>query len=142
MRILHPVGVANHSGELGKRLQLRDDVDIRVRIGLPPFALDDPARMATARRVPRARNRVAEFPVRILRVLLERTVLEPLLIAQLDATEVQHRVLHRAGDALTAARLFTLEQRGEDAGHEMDAGARVADLRACHERHAVDFAGR
>src|SRR5581483_10715533 len=64
------------------------------------------------------------------------------LIAELHAAEIEHRILHRAGDALAAPGFFTLEQRRQNAGDQVDAGARVADLRAGDERHAIDLAGR
>src|ERR1043165_9564551 len=35
-----------------------------------------------------------------------------------------------------------MEQGSEDAGDEVNTGARVTDLRAGHERHAVDLARR
>ena len=88
------------------------------------------------------RHRVAEISVGILRIFLERSVLESLLIAKLDATQIQHRILHRDGDALAASRLLALQQRRENARNDMDARARVANLRAGDERHAVDLTGR
>src|SRR3954468_3304615 len=90
---------------------------------------------------PGARHRGPELAVGVLRVLLERTVLEPLLVAQLDPAQVEHRVLHRALDPLAAAGLLALVERGEHAGHQVDAGAGVADLGAGHQRDAVDLAG-
>ena len=50
-------------------------------------------------------------------ILFERTVGEPLLVAQLHATEVQDGILHRAGHSLTSAARFTLEESGEDSGN-------------------------
>src|SRR5688500_9513974 len=64
-------------------------------------------------------------------------MLEPLLITQLDAAEVEHTVLHRAEHALATAGAHALEQRRDDAEREMQAGAAVADLRAGDERRAV-----
>ena len=68
-------------------------------------------------------------------------MLEPLLIAQLDAREVEHAVLHGAEHLLAAAGARTLEQRGDDAQRQMQAGARIADLRAGDERRAVTETG-
>src|SRR5207247_1655678 len=60
-----------------------------------------------------------------------------LLVARLDACEVEHAVLHRHGDALTLPGHGALVERGEDAEPEMQPGAAVADLRAGHERQSV-----
>ena len=98
--------------------------------------------MAAAGGVAGARDRVAELAVRILRILLERPVRQPLLIAQLHAAQVQHRILHGDRHALPAAALLPVQQRGENAGHEVNAGARVANLGAGDERHAVHLSGR
>jgi hypothetical protein len=75
---------------------------------------------------------------------LQRTIHpgKPLLVAQLDPAEVEDGVLHGAHDALALAALFTMEQGGQDASDQMDAGAGVADLGAGHHRKAVDLAGR
>src|SRR6185312_3896164 len=59
------------------------------------------------------------------------------LIAQLDAAEIEHAVLHRRQHALAATARVTLVERGDDAEREMKAGAAVADLRAGDERRAV-----
>ena len=142
VRIVEPLGVPDHLGERGERLQLGDDVGVGVGIGLPALALDDPPGMTAARRVAGARDRLAELAIRILRVFLQRTVGEPLLIAELHAAEVEHRVLHRARDALAAAALLALDQGGQDAGDQVDAGPRIADLRAGHQRHAIDLTRR
>ena len=66
---------------------------------------------------------------------------QALLVAQLDPAEVEHGVLHGDLDALPAARLLALQKRRQDAGHEVDAGTRVADLGAGHGRRAVLEAG-
>src|SRR6478735_1851137 len=70
--------------------RLRDEVDVRVRIRFPAFALQDPSGLSAAGRVAGARNRIAELAVRVLRILFhDPGAREPLLVAQLDATEVQ-----------------------------------------------------
>ena len=66
---------------------------------------------------------------------------EPLLVAQLDAAEVEHAVLHRGQHALAAAGALALVERAHDAERQMQAGAGVADLRAGHQRNAVVEAG-
>ena len=81
------------------------------------------------------------MPSPILAVFLERAVGEALLVAQFDARQVQHAVLHRGGDALTLAGHGALVERGDDAERQMQAGAAVADLRAGDERQAVAEAG-
>src|ERR1700761_638560 len=64
-------------------------------------------------------------------------MLETLLVAQLDAAEIEHAVLHRRRDALALAAMGTLIERGDDAERQMQPGAAVTDLRAGHQRHAV-----
>ena len=66
---------------------------------------------------------------------------EALLVAQLDAAEVQHAVLHGDIDLLPAAGGVALEQGGDDAECQMQAGARIADLRARDQRRAIVEAG-
>ena len=58
---------------------------------------------------------------------------QPLLIAQLDPAEVQHRVLHRASDSLTAPASLALEERRQNSRHQVDAGTGIADLGAGHQ---------
>ena len=69
-------------GQCGERGHLGDDVNVGVRIRLPSFAFDDPARLAAARGVTGARHRIAELAVGILRVLCEWAVGEALLVAE------------------------------------------------------------
>ena len=73
---------------------------------------------------------------------LERTVLQALLVAQLDAGQVEHAVLHRAEHALAAAGSVALIERRDDAEREMQAGAGIADLRAGDERWTFAESGR
>jgi hypothetical protein len=68
-------------------------------------------------------------------------VLQPLVVAQLDPAQVQHRMLHGDGHALSAAGVLTLVERGQDAGHRVDAGARVADLCPSGQRRALFESG-
>src|SRR3546814_141294 len=108
---------------------------VQVRVGggggLPVRARDSPARLAAARFVACYGHRVAEGnALAVLAVFLQRAVLQALLVAQLHAAEVQHAVLHGRHHALAAARLLAMEQRGDDAEAEVQAGAGIADLRA------------
>ena len=73
---------------------------------------------------------------------VERAVVEALLVAELNAREVEHAVLHGGEHALTAAGAHALIKRGHDAEREMQPGAAIADLRAGDERRAVAEAGR
>ena len=57
------------------------------------------------------------------------TVVETLVVAPLDADQVHHAVHHRALHVLPAPGALPLDDRREDAGHEVHAGSRVADLR-------------
>src|SRR5262249_51787386 len=99
-------------------------------ICFPTLTLHHPARMTSARGVACTRHRHAEFAIRVLRIFLERAVLEPLLIAQLHPAEIEYSVLHRALDALAAARLFPLKQRRKNSCHQMNPGTGIADLGA------------
>ena len=81
--------------------------------------------LAAARRVARSRDLVGEM---LVRVFAERSVREPLLVAQLHPAEVEHGVLHRDLDSLPAAGVGALIERRQDPGDQVDAGPRVADL--------------
>src|SRR5262249_61439103 len=70
----------------------------------------------------------------VLAVFGERPMLEALLVAQLDAREIEHAVLHGAKDSLTAAGTHALVKRAHDAEREMQAGAGITDLRAGDKR--------
>src|ERR1700675_3733907 len=66
---------------------------------------------------------------------------EALLIAQLDAGEVEDAVLHRGGDLPALAGGGAAMECGDDAERQMQAGAAVADLRAGDQRQSVAEAG-
>src|SRR5262249_13777493 len=122
--------------------RLGDEVDVSIRIGLPALALENAAGLTAAGIVAGARRRVSErHAFAELTVFLERTMGEALLVAQLDAAQVEHAVLHRGGDALALAAMGALVERGDDAEGKMQTCAAVADLRARHERHVVAEAG-
>ena len=78
----------------------------------------------------------------MLAVFGQRPVSQTLLIAQLDAREIEHAVLHGAQHALATAGADALIERADDAEREVHPGAAVADLRAGDERRAVAEAGR
>src|SRR5690606_11704590 len=110
--------------------------------GLPALALENPAGLAAAGIVAGARRRVAEGDaLAVLAVFGQRAVGEALLVAQLDAREIEHAVLHRGQHALAAAGEVALHQRADDAEGQMKAGAAVADLRAGDQRRPVAEAG-
>src|SRR5207302_3012298 len=124
-------------------LFLNGEVDIRVRVGLPPLALQDPARLAAAAGIAAARDRVAELAVRVLRIFFENPdALEALLVAQLDPAQVEDAVLHRHRNLLAPAGLLPIEQRGQDADREMHAGVAVAERRGADGRRAIPEPGR
>src|SRR5262249_24342177 len=77
----------------------------------------------------------------VLAVFGQRSMPQPLLIAQLDAREVEHAVLHGAEHALAAPSADALIERADDAEREVHPGAAVADLRAGDERRAVAAPG-
>src|SRR5207248_11321057 len=107
------------------------------------FALGDPARWAAAGLVAGARHRLAKrYALAVLAVFGKRTMLEALLIPQLDAAKVEHAVLHGRKHALAAAAANALVKRGDDAEREMQPSAGIADLRAGDERRSLAEAGR
>src|SRR6202040_1610626 len=123
--------------------RLGDEIDVGVGIALPALAVEDPAGRTAAGIVPRARHRLAERNAfAVLAVLDQRPVLEPLLVAQLDAGEIEHAVLHRCEHALAAARAVALVERAGDAEGEVQPGAGIADLRPRDQRRAIAKAGR
>src|SRR5690348_5432913 len=137
-----PALFADHLADLVPNRRLRDEVDIGVGIVFPAFALEDPARLAAAGIVAGARYRVTERNVFAeLAVFLERPMLQPLLVAQLDAAEIEHAVLHRDGDALALTRVGAVVERGDDTEREVQTVAGIADLRASDQRRALPEAG-
>src|SRR5262249_30508882 len=103
----------------------------------------DPAGLAAPGIVAGARHRLAERDAfAVLAVLGERPMREALLVAQLHPGEIEHAILHRAQDALTAAGANALVERAGDAECEVQPGAAVADLGTGHQRRAVAKAGR
>ena len=74
-------------------------------------------------------------------VFAQRTFIEPLLVAQLDAAKIEHAVLHGGEHALAAAGTHALIERRDDAKREMQTGAGIANLRAGDERRALAEAG-
>src|SRR6516162_2070353 len=100
-----PGGLADHVADLLPHRRLRDEIDVGVGIGLPALAFEDAAGLATAGVVGGARHRLAKGNAfAMLAVFRQRAVREPLLVAQLDATKIEHAILHRGRDALTLAR--------------------------------------
>src|SRR6185312_3367856 len=83
---------------------LGDEIDVGVGIGLPALAFQDAAGLAAAGIVAGTWHRVAERNAFAeLAVFLQRAMGEPLLIAHLDACEIEHAVLHGRGDLLSLA---------------------------------------
>ena len=71
-------------------------------------------------------------------VLLEvADALEPLLVAELDAAEIQHRFLHGHEHPLPLPVFSTLHEGGEDADQDVIAGVAVAECGAADRRRAV-----
>src|SRR5262245_53380119 len=104
VRIGLPGRLADHVADLLPHRRLGDEVDVGVGIGLPALALENAARLTAAGVVAGARYGVAERNAFTeLAVLLQRTMVEPLLVAQFDAREVEDAVLHGGGDALALA---------------------------------------
>src|SRR5262245_25388208 len=143
VRIGLPFRLADEVADRAPHRRLGDEIDVGVGILLPALALEDPAGLAAAGIIARARHRLAERdPLAVLAVLRERAVLQALLVAQLDAGEIAHAVLHGGEHALAASGAHALVERADDAEGEMQAGAGIADLRTGDERRAFTKAGR
>src|SRR5665213_2538084 len=137
-----PAGLADDVADLFPDRGLGDEIDVGIGIGLPALAFQDAAGLAAAGIVAGARHRLAKRnPFAKLAVFLQRAMGEPLLIAHLDACEVEHAVLHGGGDLLSLAGDGALIERGDDAERQMQPGAAVADLRAGDERQSVAESG-
>src|ERR1700704_4422218 len=111
-----PFRLADEIADRPPYRRLGDEIDVGVGIGLPALALQDPAGLTAAGIIARARHRLAERDTfAVLAVLRERPMLEALLIAQLDAGEVEHTILHGTEHTLTATRADALIQCADDA---------------------------
>src|SRR5258708_38074708 len=99
-----PGGLAELVENLFPHRRLGDEIKIGVGIGLPAPAFEDAAGLTAAGIIAGARHGIAERNAFAeLAVLLERTMGEALLVAQLDAGKIQHTVLHGSGDLLALA---------------------------------------
>src|SRR5262249_14260854 len=142
VRIGLPVRFTDQVADCTPHRRLGDEIDVGVWIALPALALEDPAGLPAAGIVAGPRHRLAERNVfAVLAVFGERSVAETLLVAQLDAGQVEHAVLHRAQHLLAAAGADALVERADDAEGEMQPGAGVADLRAGDQRRPLAEAG-
>src|SRR5689334_9418276 len=91
-----------------KSLHLGDDINISIRIRLPAFAADDPARMSSTGSIAGTRNGHAEFSVGILGIFFQHSsTSESLLITQFDSAQVENRILHCNGHTLALSTFFT-----------------------------------
>src|SRR5665213_2741333 len=137
-RIGLPGRFADQIADRAPDRRLCDEVDVGIGVFRRAFALKYPARLAAARIVAGARRGVAEGnALAVLAVFGERAGLEPLLVAQLDAAQIEHAVLHCHIDFLAAAGAGALIERRDNAEREMQARARIADLRAGDQRRPV-----
>ena len=103
------------------------DHHVEIVVGAAGLALDGVAELPAAGVVAGARGEILEL---LAPVFGQGTVVESLVVAPLDADQVHHAVHHRALHVLPAPGALPLDDRREDAGHEVHAGSRVADLRA------------
>src|SRR6516225_5787658 len=133
-----PFRLADEVADRAPYGRLRDEIDVGVGIVLPALAFEDPAGLAAAGIVAGARHRFSERNAfAVLAVFGQRSVPQTLLVAQLDAREIEHAVLHGAEHALPAPGADALIERADDAEGEVQTGAAVADLRPGDERRAV-----
>src|SRR4051794_6310192 len=90
-RIGLPGRLADHVADRPPDRSLGDEIDVGVRVLLPALALDDPTGLAAAGIVAGARRRIAERnALAVLAVFGQRAVGETLLVAQLDARQIEH----------------------------------------------------
>src|SRR3954465_986353 len=140
VRVLDELRMADLLHERRPDLRLDHDVQPRVRAVVGHrLAAHGPAGLAAAGGVAGARDEVLEL---LVRVLLERPVLQALLVAQLHATQVQDAAAHGDLDPLPAARVRALVQRRADRAEQVDRVAGVADLGAGDDRWPVLESGR
>ena len=133
-----PAFFTNHPAHGGPHTRLGDEVDVGIRVGLPTLAFEDGARLTAPRGIARTRHRHAKLAVGVLRVFVHGAgALQALLVAQLDAAQVEHSVLHGRQHLLAAAGGVALVQRCHNAQRQMQAGTAVANLRARHHGRAV-----
>src|SRR5215218_4646053 len=133
-----PARFADDVANLLPDRRLGNEIDVRIRVGLPALAFQDPARLTATGVVSGARNRIAKRNAfAVLAVFLERTMGEALLVAQLYAREVQYAVLHGRRHPLSAPRHCALIESCDYPERQMQAGAAVANLRAGHQRKSV-----
>src|SRR5947209_16660187 len=133
-----PARLADHIANLLPDGRLGDEIDVRIGIGFPTFALQNAARLTATGIVAGARNGIPEGNAfAVLAVFLERAMGEALLVAQLDPGEVEHTILHRGGNALSPAGLGALVDRGHNAERQMQPGAAVSDLSPGDQRQAI-----
>src|SRR3954452_23319376 len=140
VRVLDELRMADLLHERRPDLRLDHDVQPRVRAVVGHrLAAHGPAGLAAAGGIAGARDEVLEL---LVGVLLERPVLQALLVAQLHATQVQDAAAHRDLDALAAAGVRALVQRRADRAEQVDRVAGVADLGAGDDRWPVLESGR
>src|SRR5262249_15505185 len=137
-----PFRLADEVADRTPHRRLGDEIDVGVGIALPALAFEDPAGLAAAGVVAGARHCLAERDAfAVLAVFGQRSMPQTLLIAQLDAGEIEHAVLHGAEHALPASGADALIEGADDAEREVQTGAAVADLRAGDERRTLAEAG-
>ncbi len=142
LRVLRPFRLTDCLTGAHPVLLLDREVDVGVRVRLPTLALEYPAGLSTAAGVAAAWDRIAKRPIWILRVFFQVAhAIQALLVAQLDAAQVQHRILHRHGHLLTLAGLLTGDQCGQQADGQMHAGIAVAECRCADRGRTVPKAG-
>src|SRR4051794_24384037 len=116
--VLDELGMADLLHQRSPDLRLDDDVQPRVLAVVGHrLAAHGPAGLPAAGGVAGARDEVEEL---LVRVLLERPVLKALLVAQLDAAEVEDAAAHRDLHALAAARVGPLVERRADRAEQVD----------------------
>ena len=119
-------------------MSLDGEVDVGIGVGLPALALQDPAGLATAAGVAATGHNIAELAMGILGILLEvAEVVEPLLVTQLHAAQVEHGILHGAGHLLALARLLAADDGRENANGQVHASVAVAKGRTRHGGRAI-----
>ena len=106
---------------------LHCEIDVSVGVGLPAFALENPARLTAAAGVAAAWHHVRKALVRVLWILFQvAQFVQAQLVTHLDAAQVEHGVLHGDSHFLAFAGLLAADVGRQDADGQVHAGVAVA----------------
>ena len=131
-----PTSIGCRKARIGQQIGLSDDADK----GFPHLRLAEDINVVV-RSAGRTRERRARHGASQLVARTRRWVPEALVVAQRNADQIDHRVLHRHLHMLAFARGVPLLQRGQNTDRHVHPGAGVADRGKIERRRAVGGAG-